>query len=82
MSLDAHVPAPSLLRALAFLAGLALVACSGAPTPLPNLPPPEYEPGRSVDLTPKAAPAPGAPASPAPSAAPSSAPSSPPPPKG
>ena len=96
MSLDAHAPAPSLLRALASLAGLALVACSGTPKPLPNLPPPEYEPGRTVtmgatppnprsgltDLAPKAAPAPAAPASPAPSVAPPSAPSSPPPPNG
>jgi hypothetical protein len=46
---------------------LAAAACSGAPKPLPDLPPPEYEPARPFDLTPKPGPsaAPVAPVAPA-----------------
>lgn len=65
----------SLPRASVLLLLALAPACSSGATPLPNLPPPEYEPGRQLDLTPKAAPT----ASPAPpvSAAPSAAPAQP-----
>jgi hypothetical protein len=59
-------------------------ACGPAAKALPDLPPPEYEPGRQLDLTPKAAPtaSPAPPASAAPSAAPAPPPPAPAPPKG
>ena len=69
---------------LSLLFGLAFgAACSAAPTPLPDLPPPEYEPVRRLDLNgaakptpgpevvplaPRAAPQPGSPPSPTPAA--------------
>jgi hypothetical protein len=74
--------APLRAAFLALVSAATFAACG--PKPLPNLPPPEYEPGRTLDLTPKPAPAPAAPpAAPAlPGAAPSAAPNPPPPPKG
>ncbi len=58
----------------AFLLLAAFSTCGGVtPKPLPDLPSPEYEPGRSIDLSPKGA------ASTIPSAAPPSAPAAPPP---
>ncbi|MFO0759575.1 MAG: hypothetical protein U0359_23990 [Byssovorax sp.] len=60
---------------------IGLAACSANPTPkpLPDGPPPEYEPPRAFDLGGRsAAPAPGKPAAPAPSATPTAAPAAPP----
>jgi hypothetical protein len=58
------------LRALSFISftfTIALAACSATVKPLPDLPPPEYEPGRRLDL---GAPKPPASASAAPRAEP------------
>jgi hypothetical protein len=47
------------------LLGVVIAACSAARQDKPNLPPPEYEPARSLDITPKpAAPAASASAEP------------------
>jgi hypothetical protein len=68
--------------------GLALAACSAGssspPRALPtDLPPPEYEPGRKLDLAPAQAPPPPSAAPATPSAVPAApAPTAPPAPKG